>query len=188
MKNSPWGEVQHALVVMPQVYFVSTASHGGIMLTEKRAKKVLSPAAIKRGRKWGNYLCYEEDCDMDMIVYEHPEAIRVINPEITETFIEIKISAYRSLSRWYPEYLQEVGVFPSEREFKQYLFYQEDAKMRKEKAKNLIVSAIKGIEETTVVTTADEKRYLVRGYKYPRPEGEHNLLDYCEVVREMANQ
>ena len=59
-KNSPWGEVEHVDVLCPGVFMVSTAGHGGTMVS-KGIAAVLSPAAVKCGEKYGGYICFDED-------------------------------------------------------------------------------------------------------------------------------
>ena len=58
-EQTPWGEVQHCEVLCPGAFMVSTAIHGGTMITKDMA--ALSPAARKCGFRQGGYLCFEED-------------------------------------------------------------------------------------------------------------------------------
>ena len=68
-KNSPWGEVQHSETLCPGVFMIDTASHGGIMVS-KDMTAILSPAARKEGMREGGYLCFEEDCDENIVFRE----------------------------------------------------------------------------------------------------------------------
>lgn len=68
-KLSPWGDVQTSDMLCPGVFLVSTASHGGTMVARDMAA-MLSPAARKCGLKMGDYLCYEEDCDENVVLRE----------------------------------------------------------------------------------------------------------------------
>lgn len=62
-RNSPWGEVQTCRVIADGIYEVSTAGHGGIMISTELASHILSPEALRKGVCEGGYYCYEEDCD-----------------------------------------------------------------------------------------------------------------------------
>ena len=64
---SPWGDVQTSDTLCPGVFMVSTASHGGTMVALDMAA-ILSPAARKCGLKMGDYLCFEEDCDENIVL------------------------------------------------------------------------------------------------------------------------
>lgn len=70
---TPWGEAQTKKELAPGVYLVTIAGHGGILIGKFRAKVLLSEKAIEIGMPWGNFLAYEEDCDVSAIFYEHPE-------------------------------------------------------------------------------------------------------------------
>ena len=67
---SPWGKVQSCLTLCDGVYSVGTESHGGIMVHQIVADNVLSGAAIKCGFTDGSYLCFEEDCDAQVVIRE----------------------------------------------------------------------------------------------------------------------
>lgn len=66
-ENSPWGKVQTCDVLCPGVFLVSTASHGG-MLVSKEISAMLSPAARKCGFRQGGYLCFEEDSQESVVL------------------------------------------------------------------------------------------------------------------------
>ena len=68
-KNSPWGKVQTCDVLCPGVFLVSTASHGGTMVS-KEVTAILSPAAKKCGFRQGGYLCFEEDTQEEVVFRE----------------------------------------------------------------------------------------------------------------------
>lgn len=70
---SPWGFVQSSTRVVSGVRWVSTPSHGGLMVAEATASKYLSEAALAAGERWGGYYCYEEDCQWAVAFYERPE-------------------------------------------------------------------------------------------------------------------
>ena len=58
---SPWGEIQHCEVLCPHVFFVDTASHGGIMVNARVAKSIFSNAALQCAFHDGGYYCFEAD-------------------------------------------------------------------------------------------------------------------------------
>lgn len=68
-ENSPWGKVQTCDALCPGVFLVSTASHGGTMVS-KEVSAMLSPAARKCGFKQGDYLCFEEDSQENVVLRE----------------------------------------------------------------------------------------------------------------------
>lgn len=61
--NSMWDVVQSCTTIANGIYSVSTAGHGGIMISADLANRILSPEAIDKGYRYGSYYCYEEDCD-----------------------------------------------------------------------------------------------------------------------------
>lgn len=61
--NSMWDAVQSCTTIANGIYSVSTAGHGGIMISADLANRILSPEAINEGYRYGSYYCYEEDCD-----------------------------------------------------------------------------------------------------------------------------
>ena len=67
---SPWGKVQSCSTLCDGVFSVGTESHGGIMVHQIVAGNVLSGAAIKCGFTDGSYLCFEEDCDAQVVIRE----------------------------------------------------------------------------------------------------------------------
>jgi hypothetical protein len=61
-KRSPWGSIQHEIVFGNSgIRFVSTAGHGGFILSGKANKKIPEVFRIKGG-------CYEEDCDAKIVL------------------------------------------------------------------------------------------------------------------------
>lgn len=68
-ENSPWGKVQTCDILCPGVFLVSTASHGGTLVS-KAVSAMLSPAARKCGFRQGGYLCFEEDCQESVVLRE----------------------------------------------------------------------------------------------------------------------
>jgi len=80
---SPWGPVQDRTPIVDGVSWVSTASHGGLMVTRKAASKYLSQRAIEvafpGGGETASYVCFEEDCSYAVAFYERPEWKRILD-------------------------------------------------------------------------------------------------------------
>ena len=68
-KNTPWGEVQHCDMLCTGVFMVTTAGHGGTMVS-KDVAAILSPAARKCGFNHRGYICFEEDTQEDVVFRE----------------------------------------------------------------------------------------------------------------------
>lgn len=182
MKNTYWGPCQSIEVLETGAVWVSTASHGGLMLTKTYAEKHLSEAARRRGARFGSYYAYEEDCAYAIAIWElphlHKEFFKYHDANENHKDLLLKI-----LSAWYADFLLEIGVEPEPIGYKSYLERQEDARMRKEKHPDLIVAArgtwftkLPGVIE---VTTADNKEHLITEESYRR-EG-LNLLSKCTL-------
>ena len=127
MKSSPWGAVQQNSPICPGMTQVSTAGHGGIMVTKTFAAANLSAAARKRGMKYSDYLCYEEDCDFAIPIFELPELWPIYFQHATN-ITDRKQYLLESLSGWNADYLLERGLEPDP---KCYAFYKERVEPRK---------------------------------------------------------
>jgi len=69
--NSPWGMIEDPITeIAPGVYMVASASHGGIMIRKQDAEKMFSQEAIKCGFEFNGWYCFEEDCEMFVIMRE----------------------------------------------------------------------------------------------------------------------
>jgi hypothetical protein len=73
--NTPWGISQEVETISRGIHWVSTASHGGLMVSASIAERVLTPKAIKVAfpGRCGGYVCFEEDCSYAIAFLEHPE-------------------------------------------------------------------------------------------------------------------
>lgn len=60
-RYSPWGNIQDATERAPGIWSVSTAGHGGFMLSDERAEAMPAPLLI--GNWLGGNKHFEEDCD-----------------------------------------------------------------------------------------------------------------------------
>ena len=68
--HSPWGKVQMSDQFADGVYEVSTARHGGIMIRETDAKKLLSPETLAAGGTEYGWCYYEEDEATSVVIRE----------------------------------------------------------------------------------------------------------------------
>ena len=202
MGNSPWGGIQHSNVIAPGCKEVGTAGHGGVMVTIAFAEKHLSEAARKRAWDWGTgtdrRLCYEEDCQAAIPLWElinkpntrfYENAYR--NHTGNLTFEERKQSLLVSLSGWNADYLLEIGVTPDPEAYARWKAMRDEEKMRVEKHPDLIISASgdwhDDCKEGEVrVTTADGNVHFVTQSSYRHNPGGKllNLLSHCDLTRE----
>ena len=61
---TPWGPAQHLYKIADGVTFISTASHGGLLLSDERVKQLPKGyIPFNTARKWA-----EEDCDMPKVL------------------------------------------------------------------------------------------------------------------------
>jgi len=104
MVYSPWGEIQHSHDITRGIKVVSTAGHGGIMISEALAKSKLPPIALKKAIFYSGYYCFEEDCAYAIpslimnipLEYATREQLEKVvkdwYPEIYEAFTKIKLN------------------------------------------------------------------------------------------------
>lgn len=81
MISTPWGVSQQVETIARGIHWVSTAGHGGLMVSHGEAKKLLSPKAFEVAHPGmcGGYLCFEEDCSYAVAFFEHPEWKRFLD-------------------------------------------------------------------------------------------------------------
>lgn len=88
-KRSPWGSVQYIEQIIPnEIYFVSTAGHGGYWLSD-RAKKIM------KKKKMPVQTWYEEDCESLLVIY----AFNSLTPFKKYDIEEIK----KGISYWFKD-------------------------------------------------------------------------------------
>ncbi|HEX7737953.1 MAG TPA: hypothetical protein VF458_24115 [Ktedonobacteraceae bacterium] len=80
------------------IFWVETADHGGLLIEATLAHALLSEQALKIGQTWEDYLVYEQEHDMPVVFYEHPELYPWVEEELTE-----KLAA-DTLHLFHPEY------------------------------------------------------------------------------------
>lgn len=102
-KISPWGKVQTCDTLCSGVFLVSTASHGGTMVSNEVAA-FLSPAAKRCGFKRGGYLCFEEDTQEDVVLRELLDKKLWQIPERIKDKAAFEENINLSIRRYNPEY------------------------------------------------------------------------------------
>lgn len=194
MSGSPWGQVQDSQKLAPGVRWVSTAGHGGFLLTRKAAAELLTQEGQRRGKEYGAaYLAYEEDCDWAILGYEHPELTAQVRPggATPAGILAEQDAAYKSLSGWHADYLLERDITPSQPEYQNYKDRHESDQLRAAHSPDLIVCA-RGdwwtkIPGTVEVITADERRHFVTAASYDK-RGPINRLSLCQAVEVTPEQ
>lgn len=96
---SPWGFVQATTVVADGIYFVSTASHGGIKLDAKH--QALMPEHWRKEGGW-----YEEDCDWCLPFIIFHAAILLYGEEDSVRSI-LDSRHVETLKDWHPDKYEE---------------------------------------------------------------------------------
>lgn len=110
--TSIWGSVQNCHKLIPGVYLVSTAGHGGIMVHESVAEKVLSKANLEHTEKWAErgFIPFEEDADINIALVDlyrkHLLEGLSWNKGKEEEFYEY---GQKSILRWNPGLLEKMN-------------------------------------------------------------------------------
>ncbi len=128
-RSTPWGPAQEIVSLLTGFSTVSTAGHGGMMISEGAANRCLSKAARKRALMHNTYFCYEEDCDFLIPLFD-AKALRTqlmagVSFWEDKTAEEIEEYLIKQLSNYHGDYLIEIGVEPDQEIF-------EKAKLREE--------------------------------------------------------
>lgn len=109
---SPWGEVQYCTEVSPDIAWeVSTAGHGGVMI-DRNAADFLSNYARSIAIDSEGCLCFEEDCDAAVAVYELDQNGLYEFPEYDYSISrdEYMQSVERTLRDWHSDYAASIGL------------------------------------------------------------------------------
>lgn len=100
---SPWGKVQTCDALCPGVFLVSTASHGGTLVS-REVSAILSPAAVKCGFRQGGYLCFEEDSQESVVLRELLDKKLWSIPERIKDKAAFEENINKSLREYNPDY------------------------------------------------------------------------------------
>lgn len=68
--NTPWGKAQTTTTIDKGITFITTAGHGGILLSEERRKEFDEKFPTFSTFAGGNW--FEEDCDASFVVVAFP--------------------------------------------------------------------------------------------------------------------
>lgn len=186
---TPWGRSQSTTRIAPGLCWVSTAGHGGLMVSWSFAKRHLSPEAQAQGNPWASYLAYEEDCAYAIPCWELLDAFPNVLPTRGRPPTEVREGLLRTISRWTPSYLLARGITPSEPEYAQHLKNQEADRLRAERSPDLITTAYgdwhAAVPKGSVgVLTADGRFHLVTDESYVRSD---HRLSACTPFRPPAD-
>ena len=92
--QTPWGVAQTRHQLDEGVFLVQTEEHGGILIDAKKADALLSEKARDIGQRWYSFLAFEQDYDMMVVFYEHPELYPWVEEELTCKFAEESLHAH----------------------------------------------------------------------------------------------
>ena len=106
-QGSPWGEVQTYRYLSHGVFFVSTASHGGVIVLKEMADRYFTKEAQACCFPYGKYLCFEEDCDAPVAIRELLDK-GIMKASVNEYYKrgEYEAAINDSLKQWHPQYWQ----------------------------------------------------------------------------------
>lgn len=134
-RSTPWGAAQQVIKHGRGISTVCTASHGGLMISEALAKKLLSGAARELAIKHNGYYCFEEDClalipllDSDVVRKAVFTGDRGYFQGKTEA--EIRAELIRMITIYNHEYLLAVGIEPDPEEYQIVLWRAEGEALR----------------------------------------------------------
>ncbi len=95
---TPWGKAETQWQLDEGIFLVETPEHGGLLVDCAKAETVLSAKARQIGKRWNNFLAFEQDADMLVVFYEHPDLYPWMEEELAEQFAE------EGLRREHPDY------------------------------------------------------------------------------------
>jgi hypothetical protein len=133
--ETPWGTADEILRITRGVSWVSTPSHGGLMVANTVAQKYLTPKAIEYGEKFGRHIAYEEDCACAIPFFQNPQwlynrhqlnfiawqrlecsdaymlkaknsAIPKLQAELAKTDEQIREEMREQIMKWYPKFFE----------------------------------------------------------------------------------
>lgn len=186
MASSPWGSIQYSAQIAPGLRQVSTASHGGLLLSHGAAERLhISPMALSLGNRWQDGWAYEEDCEWAILAWEIPQHWPLLFRHAGwQIQADPRTYLIETLSAWCPTILLYHGVSPSPPEFARYLRRRQRDRLRAERSPELIVAArgdwAEGCPPGAVeVTTADDQVHYVTAESYYRVDVHAHFLGRC---------
>ena len=73
IKSTPWGPAQTVHTIAPGITAVTTASHGGILVSEARWQRML-PTVRAYAQQWAAPRWFEEECAAILVMLAFPSA------------------------------------------------------------------------------------------------------------------
>ncbi len=99
---TPWGVALTQQQLDEHVFWVETVECGGLLIDASYARMALSDKAYRIGQPWSSFIAYEQEHDMMVVFYEHPEWYLWVEEELTQEFAEDLVRQY------HPEYFAPV--------------------------------------------------------------------------------
>jgi len=96
--DTPWGKAHTQRQLADGVFWVETETHGGLLIENAQAEEILSEKALAIGKRWYDFLAFEQDKDMMVVFYECPELYPWMEEELTVQFAE------ESVRKNHPDY------------------------------------------------------------------------------------
>ncbi len=104
--NTPWGKAQHIKNIERGVRFVSTAGHGGIMVSKGLAEKKMPASVLRNGIPYGGYYGFEEDIDWRLVVLCLPNICPALGIESYDDFVKESAQDAVFYKHFRPAYLE----------------------------------------------------------------------------------
>lgn len=104
MKNvyrTPWGEVQFQDILADGIISVSTASHGGIVLSEFRQRQLLAKGVKPKSNFLKSNKYWEEDCDWAIPFFHFADDIKAAGKIPIDEFEFTLEAAKKSIEYWH---------------------------------------------------------------------------------------
>lgn len=92
--QTPWGVAQMRQQLDEGIFLVQTETHGGVLIEAGKARTLLSEKARQIGQRWNDFFIFEQDYDMMVVFYEHPELYPWVEEELTLKFAEDSLRLY----------------------------------------------------------------------------------------------
>ena len=97
--HTPWGRVQHKEILANGIVSVSTAGHGGIVLSAERQKQLINKGVEPNSNFLKSNQYWEEDCDWAIPFYHFADDIKPNMPK--EQFDFTLDCAKKSIEYWH---------------------------------------------------------------------------------------
>jgi len=111
--STPWGSAQTQTKIGVGLIWVTTAGHGGLMVSRGKAEATLSDAAIDEGIQYGGYYGYEEDAAWAIPCYESETILKAVyndhasNSSKPLSYEAFKKTVERTVHQYFSKYLSK---------------------------------------------------------------------------------